>query len=122
MPENLILVLDDDKTFLKMIGALLSDRGHQILLCSDAGQAEEALKKNPTAAIVDLCLQGDKGEEISNNFVRTHLIPASITFIRLTSAPGGVPPDLKGAGVFDKRDLWYDDDGVMFKIEAALGL
>ena len=122
MPASLVLVLDDDTTFLKTIGILLADRGFTSLPCSSVAQAIDGLTQNPAAAIVDLCLEGDSGEKLSNDFVRNHLIPAGLPYVRLTSAPGGVPEDLKGAGVFDKRDLWYDDDGVMIQIEAALGL
>ncbi len=122
MSQSLVLVLDDDKTFLKTIGTLLIDRGHQSILCSDVAEAVSALAKNPTAAIVDLCLAGDGGDDLSNGFIRQHLIPAGVPYVRLTSAPGGVPADLKGRGIFDKRDLWFDDDGVMYQIETALGL
>ena len=122
MPESLVLVLDDDTTFLKTIGILLTDRGVKSLLCANVAEAIDGLKQKPAAAIVDLCLAGDGGEKLSNDFIRNHLLPAGVPYVRLTSAPGGVPNDLKGAGVFDKRDLWYDDDGVMIQIEAALSL
>jgi DNA-binding NtrC family response regulator len=118
----LVLVLDDDKTFLKTLSILLEDRGHTALLCSNVAEAVAALTQKPTVSIVDLCLAGDGGEELSNEFVRQHLVPAAIPYVRLTSAPGGVPPDLQGNGVFDKRDLWFDDEGVMYQIEEALGL
>lgn len=122
MADHLVLVLDDDKTFLKTIGLLLSGRGYDSVLCSNVEEGTAALSRKPTAAIIDLCLEGDSGEALSNNFIRKFLLPAGLPYIRLTSAPGGVPADLRGAGVFDKRDLWFDDEGVMFQIESALGL
>lgn len=100
-----ILHLDDDPGLLEEVKEYLSAEGYQVFSAANIVAASHVLSLGIDLAIVDLFLEGDEGEELSNNFVRYSLETASVPYLRLSSAPGLVPGDCKGCGVIDKREF-----------------
>lgn len=47
-----ILVVDDNRSFLDVIGSLLKDEGYQVLLAEDGKQAREMLEMEPVDLII----------------------------------------------------------------------
>ena len=115
--NNYILALDDDPYVLDFVSEICH---HAKVSCIIANSAEEALLKLKNAidskcilAIVDLFLDGARGDELSNNFISDHLLPNNIPFVRLTSAPSLVPTNLSGLLVFDKRKILQNSDELL---------
>ncbi len=96
-----ILLLDDDVDLLAALKDFLEGRGYTVFCAESADRAEQIISSNQIhCAIVDLFLQGDEGDQLSNQFVRDYL--NDTPYIRLTSAPGLVPEEYSGAGVLHK--------------------
>lgn len=99
-----ILLLDDDPRHLEELGKFLEENGYDVCSCLNVSQAIRAIGElEVDFAIVDLFLEGNDGEELSNEFVASVLIPANIPYGRMSSAPGLVPREYSGKWVFDKR-------------------
>lgn len=98
----LILLLDDDSSFLRTVSNFLCGRGYECLETQTAFEAAAAVRtRNISCAVVDLFLDGDRGDSLSNEFVRDFL--DAIPYVRLTSAPQLVPPEFSGHAVLHKR-------------------
>lgn len=71
-----ILVVDDDRLILAMIGKGLRKAGYRV---SEAGSGEEALRLategQPDLALLDVRMPGMSGLEVAEQFRRTHDIP-----------------------------------------------
>ena len=98
-----ILVLDDDPHHLSQIATKLDDWGYIPQPCEEIGSASLAVAAGIDFAIIDLFLSGNDGDELSNGFILHEIIPNNIRYIRMTSAPGLVPQEFSGLGVYDKR-------------------
>lgn len=124
---RLILLLDDDTYLLREVHALLTGSGFEVLCCENVQLAEQALAAKqqqgvaPDLVIVDLFLEGNAGDELSNGFIRRSLVPNGIPYARMTSAPYLLPADLHGAFVLHKQELNYRPDRLVALIEAFLG-
>ncbi len=103
-----ILLLDDDPAHLADLAHAVESSGHIAVPARDVGAAARALAVGIDFAIVDLFLEGDDGDELSNDFIAQHLIPAGIRYARMSSAPGLVPKELSGVAVHDKRAFRKD--------------
>lgn len=103
MKTQRILLLDDDPTLLRALSELLEENSYQVSAALNVARAIATLSSNPDFAIVDLFLAGDKGDALSNDFIRDHLVPRKIPYGRLTSAPRLVPKEYSGEWVLDKR-------------------
>jgi len=102
-----ILLLDDSPTLLSEVAKILSAEGFNPLQAQTADQAALHLKNHSIDfAVVDLFLDGDRGDELSNDFVREYL--TNIPYVRLTSAPQLVPTELSGLGIISKQEFVYD--------------
>ena len=110
---NKILLLDDDPLHLEELSEVLTAHGFQTICCATVDAAVSALEQQPTFAIVDLFLQGDDGEELSNHFVTAYLVPKGISYGRMSSAPHLVPVHLSGKWVVDKRKFRRDPEMVI---------
>lgn len=108
-----ILLLDDDPLHLEELSEVLNANGYQTICCSTVDAAVTALEQQPDFAIVDLFLQGDDGEELSNHFVTAYLVPKGIAYGRMSSAPHLVPDHLVGRWVVDKRRFRRDPEMVL---------
>lgn len=100
-----VLHLDDDPRVLEEVKDYLSAEGYQVYSATNLVAAAHVLLQGVDLAIVDLFLEGDEGEELSNGFVRHSLKGVSLPYLRLSSAPGLVPADCKGSGVIDKGEF-----------------
>ena len=124
--QRLILLLDDDTYLLREVHSLLSGSGFEVLCCENVPSAEQALAVKskigvaPDLVIVDLFLEGNAGDELSNGFIRKSLIPQDIPYARMTSAPYLLPADLHGAFVLHKQELSYRPERLIALIEAFL--
>jgi len=99
-----ILLLDDDPRHLENLSSFLEENGFDVCSCQNVGQATRAVGEiELDFAIVDLFLEGNDGEHLSNDFVANVLIPAAIPYGRMSSAPGLVPKEFAGKWIFDKR-------------------
>ncbi len=116
-----ILVLDDSSSFLDDISKSLTRWGYEPLLAKTAEEAVDLLVLEPAFVVVDLFLAGDAGDQLSNDFVRDHLMPSDIPFGRLTSAPRLVPEDFSGSWVLHKYSYLSDEDCLREKIIEGIG-
>ena len=117
-PENLasaILLLDDDRTVLHLLKLRFALAKIEVFAFDNAEEARSFIsigtnRSKIKVAIVDLFLDGDRGEHLSNNFIENELVPFQINYCRLTSAPSLVPEEFSGIKVFDKHDALRDVD------------
>ena len=121
MDENSknILHLDDDPLVLNELSTIFGAFGIKVFSFTNAEAANDFLKKQEipiSLAIVDLFLEGDQGMQLSSDFIQNVLIPEGINYVRLTSAPRMVPAELRGAAVFDKRNVFRSSDEFVKKI------
>lgn len=100
-----ILILDDDPHHLEQLREALEGEGHVVFPALNVKTAALAVQAGIDFAIVDLFLEGDDGDELSNDFISDTLIPRGIAYARMSSAPGLVPKHLSGCGVYDKRSF-----------------
>jgi DNA-binding NarL/FixJ family response regulator len=101
-----ILVLDDDPYFLGEMEERLSFEGFSVLCARDVHDAQRLLEREaPDLVIVDLFLEGDTGDELSNTFISKVLEPGGFSYFRASSAPSLIPAGLRGAYVLDKRRI-----------------
>lgn len=105
-----ILLLDDSEDHLEELSRTLEAWGFQVTACLNVAAATSAIQTGISFAIVDLFLAGNEGDELSNGFVVSELLPRGIPFIRMSSAPGLVPAQFSGLGVYDKRMFRRDRD------------
>ena len=105
MSAPIVLLLDDDVKLLSFLGALLEGAGCQVRKTTTVSEAVSQLSPAPDVALVDLFLEGDAGDTLSNNFVRDYLIARKIPYGRISSATHLLPEDRKGSLVYDKTEL-----------------
>ena len=111
-----ILLLDDDTDLLQEVGEVLTAAGFEVARCATVKVAVLQLAVRPDFALVDLFLDGNLGDELSNGFVREHLMPNGI----LSSAPGLVPKEFSGSFVMHKREFSLNPEKLVALIELAL--
>ncbi len=116
-----ILLLDDDRNHLGELSRYLSSEGFQPLAAQDVERAEELLQEGPVFAIVDLFLAGERGAELSGEFIENHLVPNGIPYGRMSSAPDMVPQHQRGAWVVHKRDFWDEPESLYPFLVTVLG-
>lgn len=116
-----ILLLDDDRNHLGELSRYLVSEGYVPLAAQDVEQAEEFLQEGPVLAIVDLFLAGDRGAELSGEFIENHLEPNGIPYGRMSSAPDMVPAHQRGAWVLHKREFWDEPDCLFPYLIQVLG-
>ncbi len=51
-PRMKILVVDDDAGYLRVLGDLLAEEGHEVLPCSDGKQARECLERQAVDLVI----------------------------------------------------------------------
>ena len=100
-----ILVLDDSSQILAEVALLLSRWGYEPLIAQNPEEARCAVEKGVDFAIVDLFLDGARGDELSEQFIDQVLLPRDIPFGRLTSAPEFVPAHQHGLWILHKYDV-----------------
>ena len=100
-----ILLLDDDLALLLELEDFLAANGFQVDTAPNVEAAVTALAVQPDFTIVDLFLSGNDGAELSNDFIRDHLLPRQLRYGRLTSAPRLVPAQFAGEWILDKRQV-----------------
>lgn len=115
-----ILLLDDDTDLLQEVGEVLTAAGFEVARCATVKVAVLQLAVRPDFALVDLFLDGNLGDELSNGFVREHLMPNGIPYGRLSSAPGLVPKEFSGSFVMHKREFSLNPEKLVALIELAL--
>lgn len=60
-----ILLVDDDKAFLKILGRCLSERGHRLRMAADGMEALRCMdEEHPDLIISDICMPGMGGVEL----------------------------------------------------------
>ena len=115
-----VLLLDDDMDLLHDVSQVLTAAGFDVARCPTVNIAMMQLSVRPDFALVDLFLDGTLGDELSNGFVRDHLIPNGIPYGRLSSAPGLVPKEFSGEFVMHKRDFSMHPDKLVALIRQVL--
>lgn len=115
-----VLLLDDDTDLLQEVGEVLTVAGFEVARCSTVKIAVMQLAVRPDFALVDLFLDGNLGDELSNGFVRDHLLPNGIPYGRLSSAPGLVPKEYSGSFVMHKREFGLNPEKLVALVELAL--
>ncbi len=75
MPSR-ILVVDDDKALLEMIGLVLRNEGYDVIDCSDGNEAFRSFQKHePNLVLLDVMLPGKDGIEICELIRRVSNVP-----------------------------------------------
>jgi two-component system response regulator RegA len=65
MNKDVVLLVDDDETFLKVLSNAMSRRGFDVVSSSCInGAVEQAKKTKPANAVVDLKLEGESGLDL----------------------------------------------------------
>ena len=105
-----ILVLDDSSTVRADLDSLLRGWDFEPLLAANVPEAVYMLDLGIDFAIVDVFLDGARGDELSAEFVKNYLIPQSIPYGRFTSAPEFVPDAHRGDWVLHKYDVRCDPE------------
>ena len=100
-----ILVLDDSATVRADLDLLLRGWNFEPLLAANVAEAVYLLEFGVDFAIVDVFLEGARGDELSAEFVEKYLIPKNIPYGRFTSAPEFVPQEHQGLWVLHKYDV-----------------
>ena len=110
--DKYILALDDDAFVLAFIKDMCVSAQVDCEAASTVLEAQKIIsERGPCAlAIVDLFLEGDRGDALSNDLIEKHIITDAIPYIRFTSAPTLVPSFLSGLGIFDKRTILSHPD------------
>lgn len=76
MPEERILVVDDEDSILKVVDYALSQAGYRVHTAGDADDAEAALKEvRPDLVILDVMLPGKSGLDIARDIRTTSDVP-----------------------------------------------
>ena len=76
MPEERILVVDDEESILKVVDYALSQAGYTVHTAGDAEGAESALKEfRPDLVILDVMLPGKSGLDIARDIRSTSNVP-----------------------------------------------
>ncbi len=115
-----VLLLDDDTDLLHEVGETLTGAGFEVARCSTVKVAIMQLAVRPDFALVDLFLDGNLGDELSNGFVRDYLMPAGIPYARLSSAPALVPKEFAGSFVMHKREFSLYPEKLVALVQQAL--
>ncbi len=117
-----VLHLDDDSGILEDVAKFLKLNGYRVLSALNVAVAKVHLQRERVDfAVVDLFLEGDDGEELSNEFVRGELHPRAIPYLRMTSAPGLVPPDAVGCAVLPKATFRKEPEQLLKLLSETLG-
>lgn len=117
-----ILLLDDDQFVHVRLSELLDAASIDYLSFFNAADAERYLIDNRDIvfAVVDLFLEGEKGDQLSNSFIENVLHNKNIPYCRLTSAPRMVPRNCSGVGIFDKRLVFRNPENLIDTIKSYL--
>jgi len=76
MPEERILVVDDEDSILKVVDYALSQAGYSVHTAGDSVGAESALKEfRPDLVILDVMLPGKSGLDIARDVRTTSYVP-----------------------------------------------
>jgi two-component system, OmpR family, alkaline phosphatase synthesis response regulator PhoP len=76
MPEERILVVDDEESILKVVDYALSQAGYTVRTAGEAEGAESALKEfRPDLVILDVMLPGKSGLDIARDIRATSNVP-----------------------------------------------
>jgi DNA-binding NtrC family response regulator len=98
-------MLDDSAHDAELLRKTLADNSMQM---THVYTPEQALCEinDPAVWIVDVFLDGADGHELSNGFIREHLIPRGLPYCRYTGgASKRTIAGLEGFGVFSKSAL-----------------
>lgn len=113
------LILDDDPMIHELVKPLLSEL-FKLFHAYNVDDANKIVEKESIDFVIsDLFLEGDTGDELSNNFIRNKVIPLAIPYCRMTSAPRLVPPDCQGLGIVDKREV-FNNKNLLLDLLAAI--
>jgi two-component system response regulator CpxR len=96
--KETILVADDDRTLVTLIGAFLRKNGFNVLPAFDSMQAMSAARQAPKAIILDVNMPGGTGLEVLKNLKamsKTSQIPVLVLSGSL--APG-MADEVRGLG------------------------
>jgi CheY-like chemotaxis protein len=100
-PHWTILVVDDDRTFLKMIKANFSRLGLTVMTAEDGEKGLEiAMKKTPDLIILDVILPGIKGRTVCSKLKedsRTRDIP--IIFLTIKDSQDDINAEIEAGAV-----------------------
>lgn len=63
-PKDTIVVADDDKVIVTLVGAFLRKKGFNVFAAFDAMQAMMGVRNNPKAVILDVGMPGGTGVDV----------------------------------------------------------
>ncbi len=105
-----ILLLDDDPLIHQLVRSVVTSLSFQLFSALTVAEATKFVTEQKIEfAVCDLFLEGDLGDQLSNNFIREVLVPNKISYCRLTSAPSLVPEDCRGINVIDKSKFYQSE-------------
>lgn len=85
--NSMVLVVDDDSTFLEMLEDLLTETGYRVVTAGNAGAAFDALLGQPIDVVLtDLNLGDSTGFEILEGVSRVATRPATILMTALVTS------------------------------------
>ena len=118
-----ILVVDDDRGFLKMLQVMLASGGFCVLTAATGEQGlKVARRKNPDLIVLDVILPGIKGREVCTRLKQdenTKDIP--VIFLTSKNSPDDIEAELQAGGIahlskpLDSQRLFTEINRVLFK-------
>ena len=118
MPGKKILVIDDDKTLVTLMTALLRKAGHQVVSAFDANSGfMVAQREKPDLILLDLQMPAGGGEVTWKRLqmsTKTSTIP--VVYVTATSTPGfAAEVEAQGAAGFIRKP--FDPESFAERVE-----
>ncbi len=120
MTKKILLVVDDEPDFVKVLATRLRDRGYEVDSALTAGQAMDRIKlKKPDLIILDIMMPETDGPEMANklrNDRETDKIPIIFLSAIITKSEEGRPGDPIGGNIILAKPYEIDElEGIIIK-------
>lgn len=121
--SSLVLIVDDNISNLQVLGALLSQKGYEIAVATDAEKALEFLRNDfPDLILLDVMMPGTDGYELCQK-IKTieNLVEIPILFLTALTAPEDI---VKGfdSGAVDYISKPFNNAELLARIKTHIGL
>jgi DNA-binding response OmpR family regulator len=121
--SSLILIVDDNISNLQVLGALLSQKGYEIAVATDAEKALEFLEKDyPDLILLDVMMPGTDGYELCQK-IKTidELIEIPVLFLTALTDPDDIIKGFDSGGV-DYISKPFNNAELLARIRTHIGL
>ncbi len=120
MPKGNILIVDDERSILDSLGAILSDEGYRVMKAENGAQAMELIKAaDPDLVLLDIWMPGMDGIETLQNIRESFREDVEVIIM---SGHGSIESAVKATklGAFDFIEKPLSLDGVVQSVNEAI--